>query len=114
MTARLKIKIQAMCGDDIAIGPGKADLLEAIAQTGSMSAAGRALGISYRRTWQMVDVMNRSFKQPLVASATGGAHGGGAALTPFGKTVLADFRSLEALLAKTASVSARTLLRKLA
>src|SRR3546814_15747755 len=62
----LKIKLQLFCGDEIAMGPGKADLLEAISAQGSISAAGRALGMSYRRTWLFVDVMNRCFRAPLV------------------------------------------------
>ena len=59
-TGPLKIKLQLFCGDEIAMGPGKADLLEAIAREGSISGAGRALGMSYRRTWMLVDVMNRN------------------------------------------------------
>ena len=65
MTGPLKIKLQLFCGDEIAMGPGKADLLEAIAREGSISGAGRALGMSYRRTWMLVDVMNRCWRQPL-------------------------------------------------
>jgi hypothetical protein len=64
--ARLKLKLQLYCGDEIAMGPGKADLLEAIAREGSISAAGRALGMSYRRAWLLVDTMNRCFRAPLV------------------------------------------------
>src|SRR3546814_17276525 len=71
----LKIKLQLFCGDEIAMGPGKADLLEAISAQGSISAAGRALGMSYRRTWLLVDVMNRCFRAPLVETAAGGSHG---------------------------------------
>jgi molybdate transport system regulatory protein len=58
-TARLKISIRILCGEEIAMGPGKADLLEAIAAQGSISAAGRAMGMSYRRAWLLVDAMNR-------------------------------------------------------
>lgn len=91
-----KILIRLMHETDIAIGPGKADLLEAIASTGSISAAGRRMGLSYRRAWLLVDTMNRSFAAPLVAAAKGGAHGGGAALTPEGMAVLAEYRAAEA------------------
>jgi molybdate transport system regulatory protein len=93
--ARLKLKAQILLGDEIAMGPGKADLLDAIEQTGSISAAGRALGMSYRRTWLLVDTMNRCWKEPLVETATGGSHGGGAQLSTLGKQVLAHYRSIE-------------------
>ncbi len=94
-TGPLKIKLQLFCGDEIAMGPGKADLLEAIAREGSISGAGRALGMSYRRTWMLVDVMNRCWRQPLVETSAGGSHGGGARVTPFGAEILARFRALE-------------------
>ena len=79
-------------------GPGKADLLEAIAAEGSISAAGRTMGMSYKRAWSLVEEMNTAFAEPLVASARGGAHGGGAHLTPAGAAVLADYRRLVAWL----------------
>lgn len=91
----LKIKIQLYCGDEIAMGPGKADLLDAIAREGSISAAGRALGMSYRRTWLLVDVMNRCWDGPLVETAAGGSHGGGAKVTQLGRDVLARYRDLQ-------------------
>ncbi|RJF91451.1 winged helix-turn-helix domain-containing protein [Sphingomonas cavernae] len=97
----LKIKAQVMLADEIAMGPGKAALLEAIASEGSISAAGRALGMSYRRTWLLVDTMNRCWRLPLVETAAGGRHGGGARLTDTGALVLAHYRSIEARLAKT-------------
>jgi len=93
--ARLKLKAQILLGDEIAIGPGKADLLEAIERTGSISAAGRALGMSYRRTWLLVDTMNRCWTEPLVETATGGSHGGGARLSILGKRVVRHYRDLE-------------------
>ena len=69
--ARLKLKLQLYCGDEIAMGPGKADLLEAIAREGSISAAGRALGMSYRRAWLLVDTMNRCFRAAAGRDASG-------------------------------------------
>lgn len=93
--ARLKLKAQILLGDEIAMGPGKADLLEAIERTGSISAAGRALAMSYRRTWLLVDAMNRCWKEPLVETATGGSHGGGARLSTLGKRVLHCYREVE-------------------
>lgn len=97
-SATLKIKAQIMLGDEIAMGPGKAALLEAITREGSISAAGRALGMSYRRTWMLVDTMNRCWAQPLVETAAGGRHGGGARLTEAGARVLAHYRAIEAQL----------------
>jgi len=94
--ARLKLKLQLYCGDEIAMGPGKADLLEAIGREGSISAAGRALGMSYRRAWLLVDTMNRCFAAPLVETHPGGGKNAGARLTGKGKTALAAFRALSA------------------
>ena len=94
----LKLKTQILCGEEIAMGPGKATLLEAIAREGSISAAARAMGMSYRRAWMLVDVMNRCWTEPLVATAAGGTKGGGARLTMLGSAVLARFRATEARL----------------
>jgi len=91
----LKIKVQIYCGEEIAMGPGKADLLEAVMSEGSISGAGRKLGMSYRRTWLLVDAMNRCWAQPLVDTAAGGSHGGGAQVTAFGESVLAHYRALQ-------------------
>ena len=96
-THTLKIKLQVMCGDEIAMGPGKADLLDAIDRAGSISAAGRVLGFSYRRAWLLVDVMNRCWAAPLV-HARGGA--GGAEVTELGHRVLARYRHLQARVGK--------------
>jgi len=84
-----------MFGREIAIGPGKADLLDAIAATGSISESARSLGMSYRRAWLLVDTMNRCFREPVVAAATGGSGGGGARVTPFGRDVLGRFRAMQ-------------------
>lgn len=77
------------------LGPGKADLLEAIGRTGSISGAGRAMTMSYRRAWLLVDDLNRMFKQPLVEAQPGGAKGGGARLTPLGIEVVTHYRAIE-------------------
>lgn len=90
----LKLKVQILCGEEIAMGPGKADLLDAIAAHGSISAAARAMDMSYRRAWLLVDAMNRCWRTPLVATAPGRGSGGGARLTPEGHAVLADYRRL--------------------
>ena len=78
-----------------AMGPGKAELIERISQTGSISAAARAMGMSYRRAWQLVEALNRDYRERVVDTATGGTRGGGARVTPFGKQILALFRSME-------------------
>ena len=91
----LKVKVQLLCGTDSAMGPGKADVLEAIDRTGSISGAGRELGMSYRRTWLLVDTMNRCWATPLVQTLSGGGARGGAKLTDCGRRVLAAFRGLE-------------------
>ena len=96
MSVRIDLKLRLLRDDDIAMGPGKADLLDAIAQTGSISAAARAMSMSYRRAWLLVDVMNRSFSAPLVRSAAGGIQGGGASVTEAGQQVLQHFRAMEA------------------
>jgi molybdate transport system regulatory protein len=84
-----------MANNDVAMGPGKADLLEAIQEKGSISAAGRALGMSYKRAWDLVSVMNRHFKESLIVTSVGGDKGGGAQVTEFGLKILAQYRAIE-------------------
>ena len=91
----LKIKAQIFCGGEPAIGPGKAALLEAIDREGLISAAGRALGMSYRRTWLLVDSLNRCWLERLVDTTPGGGSSRGARLTKTGREVLIAFRTLE-------------------
>lgn len=79
-----------------AMGPGKAELIERIGQTGSISAAARAMGMSYRRAWQLVEALNGSFHEAVITTATGGLRGGGARVTPFGHGLLQRFRAMEA------------------
>lgn len=109
-----RIQVRLYHGDDIALGPGKAELLAAIAAAGSISAAARHMGLSYRRAWLLVDTMNRCFAEPLVASTTGGSRGGGARLTPLGEQVLDDYRALERTLADSAAPHLERLQAKLA
>jgi molybdate transport system regulatory protein len=92
---RLRIRILLAAGEPF--GPGKAELLEAIRDTGSIAAAGRRMGMSYQRAWDLVAAMNAHFREPVVAPAKGGARGGGTALTPFGTDVLSAYREIEAL-----------------
>jgi molybdate transport system regulatory protein len=89
------IRIRVMADDTIALGPGKAALLQAIAQAGSISGAAREMGMSYRRAWLLVEQMNRCFRTPLVLTATGGARGGGAQVTELALEVLARYRTMQ-------------------
>lgn len=88
-------RLRVLLGEAIAIGPGKAQLLEQIEATGSISAAARAMGMSYRRAWLLVDTMNQCFHEPLVETAAGGKGGGGARVSPLGHEVLARYRAME-------------------
>jgi molybdate transport system regulatory protein len=91
----LRPQIRIMFRKAIAMGPGKADLLQAIVDTGSISAAARRMDMSYRRAWLLVDTMNQCFKSPVVVTLTGGKSGGGAAVTEFGRSVLERYRKME-------------------
>ena len=95
-SAPAKPQIRIMFRKAIAMGPGKADLLKAIDASGSISAAARALGMSYRRAWLLVDTMNQSFKSPVVETLTGGQKGGGARVTDTGREVLKRYLDMEA------------------
>ncbi len=88
-------KIRILVGKTIALGPGKADLLEAIGNTQSISAAAKQMRMSYRRAWMLVDAMNNSFSVPLVATTKGGKSGGGALVTECGKKVLSRYRIIQ-------------------
>ena len=91
------------------IGPGKAQLLESIEATGSISAAARSLGMDYKRAWLLLDSINRAFVPPAVVPAAGGVGGGGAVLTPFGKKLLARYRRLEAAAQSIAAADLKAL-----
>ena len=112
--AALRARLRFVLEPDIALGPGKADMLEQIRATGSISAAGRLMGMSYTRAWMMVESMNRCFRRPLVETAKGGARGGGAQLTPAGEEVLAQYRRMEAKAAKAIDAELRALQRLVA
>jgi molybdate transport system regulatory protein len=92
-TPRLTLRVDF--GSGRALGPGKVRLLEAIDKTGSISQAGRALGMSYRRAWLLVDDMNSCFRDAVISAQPGGAHGGGATLTPFGQRLIERYRAIE-------------------
>jgi molybdate transport system regulatory protein len=99
--ARLTVRIDL--ANEGAIGPGKIRLLELVGELGSISAAGRAMGMSYRRAWTLVDGINGSFRSPVVTTQPGGARGGGAALTDLGHDVIARYRAIERAAAKASA-----------
>lgn len=91
----LRLTLRLDVGGRATLGPGKVRLLELIGETGSISAAGRAMGMSYRRAWVLVDSLNTVFAAPLVTARPGGAGGGGASLLPLGSEVVTLYRALE-------------------
>lgn len=93
LDAKTRFRVQVKHA--VAIGPGKADVLQAIAETGSMAEAGRRLGMSYQRVWSLVRAMNGDFIEPLVVTQRGGTAGGGAGLTDMGVKALAIYRVIE-------------------
>jgi molybdate transport system regulatory protein len=90
------LKLSIIFESGARIGPGKAQLLQSIRDTGSISAAAREMGMSYKQAWLLLDSLNAAFNKPVVAAATGGHHGGGARLTPFGEDVLGRYRRMVA------------------
>jgi molybdate transport system regulatory protein len=93
-------RFRIVCGKEIAFGPGKADLLELIAETGSIGKAASRMKMSYMRAWMLVQTMNRCFNEPLILATHGGEGGGGAKLTETGRQILALYRQLETRSAK--------------
>ena len=89
------LTLRVLGADTPAIGPGKARLVDLIASTGSISAAARAMGMSYRRAWMLVAAMNESFREAVVVAETGGKSGGGARVTPYGKRLVERFHAME-------------------
>ena len=104
-----RLRLRLHLGRSVMVGPGKADLLAAVAAAGSITAAGRAMNMSYKRAWLLVDTMNRCFREPLVTAAKGGAGGGNARLTPAGERVLALYRRIEAHAAQACADDMREL-----
>ena len=90
-----------------AMGPGKAELIERIVRTGSISAAARAMGMSYRRAWQLVDALNETYHEPVVTTAIGGKQGGGARVTAFGERLVTQFRTMEEKASKAIAADLR-------
>jgi molybdate transport system regulatory protein len=105
------VSLRVELGDQARIGPGKIRLLELIGEHGSISAAGRAMGMSYRRAWLLVDSLNACFKESVVESSPGGSGGGGARLTGFGRKLIARFRRIESKAAAAAAADLAALAR---
>ena len=93
---RLGLHLRVVLADGVVIGPGRADLLQAIGEHGSISAAGRAIGMSYKRAWDLAEAVSSRFHMPLIETSAGGAAGGGTRLTEAGEAVLAAYRRIEA------------------
>lgn len=110
----LKLRARVTVGDVIAVGPGKIDLLEALDATGSITAAAKALNMSYRRAWLLIDELNRSLKAPAVATAAGGAQGGGSVLTSEGHELVRLYRQIETTALSAAKSDIDKLLKLLA
>jgi len=90
-----RILIRIYLGDGHSVGPGKVQLLEAVRELGSISAAARSMRMAYRHAWELIDDMNQCFRSPVVTGTSGGRAGGGATLTPFGEEVVRRFRAME-------------------
>lgn len=104
-----RLRIRIVFGEHEMIGPGKAELLERIGRCGSIAAAGREMGMSYKRAWSLVETLNAMFRAPLVESSRGGPGGGGAALTRTGQAVLAAYRAFETAAAEAGQAQLGTL-----
>jgi molybdate transport system regulatory protein len=103
------LRIRLVLAPGFMIGPGKADLLQGIGETGSIAAAGRGMKMSYKRAWLLVETLNAGFRAPLVTATRGGKSRGGAELTDLGREVLAAYRALEAKAAAAAGAEIATL-----
>jgi len=111
---RLGLHLRLVLANGVVIGPGRAELLEAIREHGSISAAGRAIGMSYKRAWDLTEAVNGAFRPPLVETSTGGPVGGGTRLTPAGEAVVAAYRRIEAQAAAATTDEIRSLTALLA
>jgi molybdate transport system regulatory protein len=106
-----QIRFRVDFADNCSLGPGKIALLEAIAQSGSLSKAARDLNMSYRRAWLLIESLNSIFRKPVTAAQVGGKHGGGMVLTAFGESVIHAYRGLEQDVIDRAAVRLRGLAR---
>jgi len=109
----IRFRLRITRGADIAVGPGKIDLLETIGTAGSITNAAKELNMSYRRAWLLVDTMNRCFKGPVVEAEVGGKRGGGTRLTPLGVEVVHHYRTAEKQAQKAAATALHALTKLL-
>lgn len=114
MKAAVQFRLRIRKGPHVAIGPGKIALLEAIARTGSITAAAKGLDMSYRRAWLLVDEMNTCMRRPVVETETGGKKGGGSRLTSTGETLVAQYRAIERRAEAAVAAELDNLLRQIA
>ena len=112
-SVRILPRIRVVYGREVALGPGKADLLEHIARTGSLRKAAAAMEMSYMRAWTLVRTMNRCFREPVVVMTRGGTAGGSATLTDAGRTILVVYRRMEAKSLRATGSLQKELLRRL-
>jgi len=105
------IRPRVYLGEDLMLGPGKVDLMKALHTTGSISAAARTLGMSYKRAWLLLETLNQGFGRPLVDTSHGGRGGGGARLTELGEEVLRLYSEMESACAKAVHPGLRSLLQ---
>ncbi len=110
---RTGLRLRVYLAPDVLLGPGRADLLEGIRETGSIAAAGRRMGMSYKRAWTLIEKMNSEFGADVVTGATGGAHGGGSELTKLGEEIVKRYRNMEAATNKAIKSDLTALTRKL-
>lgn len=108
-----RLRIRVVFGESEMIGPGKAELLERIARCGSIAAAGREMGMSYKRAWELVATLNAMFREPLVEMSRGGSRGGGAGLTASGREILDLYRRFEAQAARAGAAQLDALRERL-
>lgn len=113
-TDKTSLHLRIDFGDERSIGPGKIRLLELIIETGSISAAGRALAMSYRQAWLLADELNRMFREPVVIAQTGGGGGGGTVVTETGREIVRLYREMERRAHGASSPGIRALSRRLA
>lgn len=110
---RTGLRLRVYVRPDVMVGPGRADLLEGIRETGSIAAAGRRMGMSYKRAWSLIETMNTEFGAPVVSGAKGGAHGGGSSLTTLGDEILTRYRRMQKATESAIRADVAALTRKL-
>jgi len=109
LSTTLRPRFRVLCGKNVALGPGKIDLLVTLAEVGSLNEAARRLGMSYMRAWTLMKTMNQCFRQPVIQAKRGGKRGGGVIVTPTGRRALSLYQEIES----AALTSARPAWRRL-